>query len=447
MNWKKEKLKKNKRTIGEGKKLKKLLLLFFLITSLLTAQDLKIEEEKPWAIGMAVRSASIPFRTDTSSVSTLVPLFFYEGEYFYLRGIEGGLKFYKTKNWQFTALGRLRFFDFPEQYQNAIQGDQMEWGLQAKYKFAQHFYSDIELLTDWEGHISSNIRAGYDTDWHGFRFDSFLELKIKTSQYNSYYYGLTQTSIGAGTDIGLGIIADYHVLSNLYFFGAAKLSYFDKNVRNSEFIRDKFHGQLFVGFGFSNDKTKPRKKKLESKPYIKLAMGFATPSDLSNIIRFQAVRDTNNNKMTSIFYGHPLTDRLFSLPIHIYLTPGFVYHWPSDVQTNSQEVVIAVKFYYTIQLPVKIKLGFGEGISYIGKPTYVEANELYNKGYVPSNTMNYLDFSVDLNFGGLFESDIMDRLWIGYYIHHRSSIFEMAQQFGRIKGGSNYQSFYLQWDL
>jgi len=39
----------------------------------------------------------------------------------------------------------------------------------------------------------------------------------------------------------------------------------------------------------------------------------------------------------------------------------------------------------------------------------------------------------------------MKHWWLGYSIHHRSAIFESAQHFGRIKGGSNFQSVYLQW--
>jgi hypothetical protein len=32
-------------------------------------------------------------------------------------------------------------------------------------------------------------------------------------------------------------------------------------------------------------------------------------------------------------------------------------------------------------------------------------------------------------------------------VHHRSAVFETAQQFGRIKGGSNYPGATLTWHL
>jgi outer membrane protein len=39
----------------------------------------------------------------------------------------------------------------------------------------------------------------------------------------------------------------------------------------------------------------------------------------------------------------------------------------------------------------------------------------------------------------------MNDLWFGYSLHHRSAIFETSSAFGRIKGGSNYNSLYLQY--
>lgn len=441
--------------------MKKLLLVLVLLT--FTAQNfaqdaVKMEEEKPWAIGMIGRSATIPFKTTGDDVvATLIPMFFYEGNYFYMRGIEGGVKFYSTKDWEFRALGRLRFFDAPKEVQNLLQGDAVDWGFQAKYKFGKHAYTNIELLTTFDGHFSSNVRVGREDSWGDFALDYFVEAKLKTKKFNTTYYGLNLIDVNGGIDLSAGLIFDYHVLSNLYFYGAARVTLHDRNVRNINSISFEgqeivsgmrpVKGEVFFGVGFSNDRSKPRKKELENKPFIRLSQGFATPSALAQIIRLNSVPDTNNNKMTSLFYGHPLTDRLFTLPIHIYLTAGMVYHWPSDVQRNAQEVVIGVKFFYTIPIPWRVRLGFAEGLSYVNRVPYVEYNSLVSKGYEPSHLMNYLDFSIDINIGDIFASKSLKPLWIGYSIHHRSSIFETAQQFGRISGGSNFNTIHAQWEL
>jgi outer membrane protein len=134
------------------------------------------------------------------------------------------------------------------------------------------------------------------------------------------------------------------------------------------------------------------------------------------------------------------------LPIEPYITAGFVWHWPSEVQDASQELVLAVKLYYNIPLPVRIRLGAAEGFSYITKVTYIESYDYEETDYKPSNLLNFLDFSAGLSLGDIFGKS-MEPWWVGYSIHHRSGIFEMAQQFGRIKGGSNYQTGYLEYQF
>ena len=86
-----------------------------------------------------------------------------------------------------------------------------------------------------------------------------------------------------------------------------------------------------------------------------------------------------------------------------------------------------------------------EGLSYINQVTYIEGSKLEEDGYKPSKLMNYLDFSADVNIGDLFHIQSLDSLWFGYSLHHRSAIFESTSAFGRIKGGSNYNSIHFQW--
>ena len=430
------------------------LLLLLLLLSLSATEFIAqenghdIQAEKPWAIGLTVRTATIPFAVQGSkAVASVVPMLFFRGNYFYMRGIEGGLNFYKSDKWKFTAFGRLHFFDIPEEYQNQAQGDAVDWGLRANYALTNWSFTDFEIMSDWSGNVSANLHLGYRKETKNFRFDSFFELKWKSSKYNNFFFGLDTLAPGAGFDMSVGLITDYHIASNFYLFATGKVTLLGKKTRDVDFINSDVVAEAFVGFGFSNDRTKPRKKKLENKPFIRIAQGFATPSDLANIIRFKSEPDTNGNKMTSIYYGHPLTDRLFGIPIHIYLMAGAVYHWPSAVQNDALEVDLEIKLFYVVPWPIRWRLGAGEGFSYVNEVPYVERNELENKGYVPSKLMNHLDFSIDFNVGDIFGDEFLKHAWLGYGIHHRSSIFETAQQFGRISGGSNFNTFYIQWDI
>ena len=62
-----------------------------------------------------------------------------------------------------------------------------------------------------------------------------------------------------------------------------------------------------------------------------------------------------------------------------------------------------------------------------------------------SKLLNYLDLSNDFDIGDIVNYDPLRKLWIGYSLHHRSGIFSGSSTFGRVSGGSNYNSVYLQY--
>jgi len=404
----------------------------------------KIYSEQKWGIGLALRSATIPYVTEENTVSSVVPMLFFENEYIFLHGLESGLKLYESDDWRFSAITRVRYVDIPEQFQNELQADTNDVGLQVRYKIKNNQFIDFEAMSDLDGRSFSNLRYGAYLENGPLDYKPYVQLQWNSSNFNSYYYGLDQENVSSDFDTSIGIEAKYHVVSNFYLLARAEATYLGKEARQSTFIEDDAQGEVYLGIGFFNDKSKERKGKLDISPYLRLAHGWATPSNLNEILSGNTEKDPYNNQMTSLFYGYPLTDEFFSLPLDFYLTPGLVFHHNSEVQESTQEYVLAIKAYYTLPIPWEIRLGVAEGFSYAKDVTYIERTELENKEYKPNKLLNYLDFSVDVNLGDIFGENL-DQLWLGYSIHHRSAIFESSSRFGRIKGGSNYNSVYLQW--
>ena len=423
------------------------LALLFTCSALAADKNETVEttySEQDWGIGAVYRSASIPYVTEDSVVSSLVPMLFFENEYIFMHGLESGIKLYESDEWRLSAITRMHFVDIPEQYQNIVQADTNDVGFQLRYKMKNDQFIDLEAMNDLHGRLFSSVRYSTHFENGSLEYKPYAQLQWNTSKYNSYYYGLNQEDISSGLDAVVGVDARYHVWSNLYLLGKAQARYLGKDARESQYIEDDIDAELYLGFGFFNDKDKPKKEVLDISPYFRIAHGWATPSNINDIISGNTEKDPYNNQLTSLFYGYPLTDELFGLPLDFYLTPGFVYHHSSEVQSTTQEYVLAIKAYYTIPLPWKVRFGFAEGISYIDEVSYIEQTEMDEKGYRSSNLLNYLDFSLDLHLGDIF-GEKLDDLWLGYSIHHRSAIFESSSRFGRIKGGSNYNSVYLQW--
>ncbi len=411
-------------------------------------------EEQEWGIAAMYRTTSIPFDTagGDQTVSTFVPMMFFENEYVFVDGIEGGVFLYNSEesDWRVSALTRMRFIDIPQSAQNANEGDTADFGVQLQYKIDDTWSFDSELMTDDDLHFHSNFRLNGQYEFGDWELSPRATIRYKDADFNSQYYAfkdVTGESIGAGIDVNLGIDIRYHVISNLYLLGSTSVTRFDDNAFNSSIVEDRYQGEFYLGFGFFNDKTAPKKPELSNKPYLRVAHGWATPSNIGDIMKLNSEKDKYNNQLTSVFYGHPLTDEVFGVPIDIYFTPGIAHHWSSKVQSGSTEYIAAIKAFYTFDWPIKWRFGVAEGLSYIDSITYIEQTEMDEKGYTASHLLNYLDFSFDINVGDAVNQSDLENVWFGYSLHHRSAIFENASQFGRIKGGSNYNTIYIQYEF
>ena len=420
-----------------------------LLSANVVAQE-KNFQEKSWGIGALMRTATIPFDTEADKVTSFVPMMFYQGDTFFIRGIEGGAHIYEQDSWQFNAIARMRFFDIPAEFQNQVQGDTIDLGIQWRKTSDKNTFLDVELFSDLEGNPYANVSQSWYFQHNSWEFMPKVSARYKSASFNSRYYSLeeiNQQRIDAGIQLNAKLETRYHVTSNFYLLGSFGATVLDDNAYQADATDKRWESEIYLGFAFFNDITKPAKSSLTNHGYLRIAHGWATPSNIGDILAGDTVKDEYNNQLTSLYYGLPLTDELFSLPLDIYLTTGFVWHWNSEVQDSEQEYVLAIKAFYTIDWPVRWRLGLAEGLSYVSDVTYIERDEMERKGYRPSELMNALDFSIDINLGDIFRVNALNETWLGYSIHHRSAIFESASQFGRIKGGSNYNTIYLQFDF
>lgn len=92
--------------------------------------------EQPWGIAAAGRVASVPFALGRGddTVSSFVPMLFFENDVVFLRGTEGGVYFLNEPETpiKFSGLSRLRFVDLPADAQNSSQTDSLDFGFQLR---------------------------------------------------------------------------------------------------------------------------------------------------------------------------------------------------------------------------------------------------------------------------------------------------------------------------
>jgi len=406
-----------------------------------------LTEHKTWGLATVVRSGKIIYAAEGDTSTSFVPLLFFEGKCFYLDGVEAGLHLYDNKSWGVDLLSRLRFFEASSSLQREMQGDAFDSGARLWHQLTRDSRLATEFLFDVEGRWHGNLRYAAELKKSALELSPYVNLRLKSAGFNSYYYALEGTGqkpIAAAVDLQIGSRLRYHLTSNLYVLAGVELGLLDAEARRATAVDSSYAASAFAGFGFFNQKSKPPAQPPGLRPWLRLAYGFSTPSSIGDILSGSIEDDPQPNVMTSIFLGLPLSDKLFDVPLDIYLTPGLALHHQSSSQKRAYEYVAAIKGFYRIPWPTLLRIGLGTGFSWISEISTLERRNNESKGYKPSHFLHFIDVSLDLNLGHLVRYSSLKGSWLGAGVHHRSAIFETAQQYGRIKGGSNYPMIYLQ---
>ena len=416
-----------------------------------------LAQASTWGIGASWREGTIPFKdSPRDEVKTLIPAVYYEGEHVFLRDLHWGIKAYEGEQDNFNLIVRRRFVNIPRRMQNEYQEDALDVGGQWLHSFNDNQRLRVEALTETKARRNFYVGSDWFYSAGNLQIRPHAGLRYKNSNYNTYYYGLgfypdaEKERIGSGVDAEIGISLHYPIWGGLEVMGGIDYTYFDSRTRGSRYIDDNGTGTFRIGVSYFGEKQSASGTSLPEGSYLRVAHGWATPSDMGDILTLGGERDNYNSQMTSLFYGHPLVTDWFGLPMDVYLHSGVVYHYSNTykgerVQEQAVEGIVSAKLYYNLTWPWKWRIGVAEGLSYISRPTSIEEREMERKDNHNSKLMNYLDISFDVNVGSALKKPELNPLWVGYSMHHRSAIFKYASQFGRVKGGSNYNTFYAQW--
>src|SRR5699024_2786560 len=119
-------------------------------------------------------------------------------------------------------------------------------------------------------------------------------LRYKDGDFNSYYYGLEpfyHEYFGGGFDVSAGLDARYHLGSNFYLLGAARITRLDQKAYRAEGIKARYEGEAWLGIGWFEEQLKGYKKSDDGSHYFRIAHGWATPSNLGDILQWKRDKD------------------------------------------------------------------------------------------------------------------------------------------------------------
>lgn len=175
---------------------------------------------------------------------------------------------------------------------------------------------------------------------------------------------------------------------------------------------------------------------------LRVAYGKATASNFAEIFGGNIKKTPLEYNVYALDAGYLYDEGMFGLPIDTHLKAGLAYY-KQHVLKDTIEATLYFKLYYNIDfLDNRIRIALGEGISYTHGYLEPEYDEAVRDKDNHSHVLNYLDFSVDFDFGKLINQESLYGTYIGWAIKHRSGIFGAVNSVK--EGGANYNTIYLE---
>ena len=186
---------------------------------------------------------------------------------------------------------------------------------------------------------------------------------------------------------------------------------------------------------------------------LRFAYGKESDQDLGEILTFQSpTKSKYDFYVYAIDVGYRFAKNTWDLPLDFYIKGGTAIFKTEDLSKYPEldgiadvsskdvyEFTFYIKAYYKF-LNNSIRLGLGEGGSYITDylaHEVIEENEQEPNDPTYAKYLNYLDISLDINLGKIFNYKSLDETYLGYTIKHRSGIFGLING---VSGGSNYNT-------
>jgi hypothetical protein len=180
---------------------------------------------------------------------------------------------------------------------------------------------------------------------------------------------------------------------------------------------------------------------------LRLFWAKSSETDLATVVIGDFDASPESNYVVGLNWGTPLSSTLFGLPIPLTANFGVQHLAERGYQADGVGATAFIKANYLWRLPFThkhIRLGLGEGLSYVSRIPMSEQRDFAKKGVTSEKLMNYLEWSIDLpldqfaTFKPLMQGGRIKELSLGYVVWHRSSVFGL---FAEERGGVNFMGF------
>jgi hypothetical protein len=186
-------------------------------------------------------------------------------------------------------------------------------------------------------------------------------------------------------------------------------------------------------------------------PTDSLRVSFAKSSetDLATVVVGDYDASPESNYVIDASWGRQYSDTLFGLPFPMTANIGVQYLAERGYQDDGLGATVFIKAHYEMRVPYtqkRIRLGLGEGLSYVDRIPMSEQRDFAKKGVESNKLMNYMEWTIDVPLrqftqGVDTRSGGIEEISLGFIVWHRSSVFGLFADSG---GGVNFMGFGLE---
>jgi hypothetical protein len=178
---------------------------------------------------------------------------------------------------------------------------------------------------------------------------------------------------------------------------------------------------------------------------VRLNWGKASETDLTTAVFGDYEASPESDFMLGGSWGHRLSETMFGAPFELTGNLGLQWFDERGLQQDGYGINAYIKAHYLWRLPFTekhVRLGLGEGLSYVSRIPLSEERDFTMKGegIHSEKLMNYVEWTVDVplrqfeTMNRLISKGI-DEVYVGFFVFHRSSVFGV---FAETKGGVNF---------
>lgn len=172
----------------------------------------------------------------------------------------------------------------------------------------------------------------------------------------------------------------------------------------------------------------------------------SSETDFGTVVIGDYSASPESNYLIGATYGYQYSDTMFTLPLEMTANVGVQYLDERGYQQDGYGATAYIKAHYRWELPwtdKQVRLGLGEGLSYVSRIPVSEVRDFAKKGVESEKLMNYLEWTIDVPLRqfeplhGLFRGGV-EEMSVGFLVWHRSSVFGLFSETG---GGVNFMGF------